>query len=153
MSEKPRSRLTHMRDGGLITKELAAQLAERDCVVPSFERLTPREFRALSINDMEHEGPVRIQRRRTKGYRLPKDAVYVGRPSKWGNPFKIGDPDIGGDPMTAEDVVRRYIHLIEASARWESVKRELRGKNLACWCSLDARWCHADYLLRLANSY
>lgn len=32
--------------------------------------------------------PVRLQRKRTKGYRLPPDAVYVGRPTKWGNPFE-----------------------------------------------------------------
>lgn len=33
--------------------------------------------------------PDRIQRRRTKGWRMPAGAVYVGRPSKWGNPFHI----------------------------------------------------------------
>lgn len=31
----------------------------------------------------------RIQRRRTKGWRLPENTVYVGRPSKWGNPFRL----------------------------------------------------------------
>lgn len=31
--------------------------------------------------------PVRIQRKRTKGWRMPEGAVYVGRPTKWGNPF------------------------------------------------------------------
>lgn len=35
--------------------------------------------------------PKRIQRRRTKGWRMPPDTVYVGRPGKWGNPFKVGD--------------------------------------------------------------
>ena len=35
--------------------------------------------------------PVRIQRKRTAGWRMPEGAVYVGRPSKWGNPFKVGD--------------------------------------------------------------
>lgn len=33
--------------------------------------------------------PVRIQRRRTKGWRMPEGAVYVGRPSPWGNPFPV----------------------------------------------------------------
>lgn len=33
--------------------------------------------------------PKRIQRKRTKGWRMPENTVYVGRPSKWGNPFKL----------------------------------------------------------------
>jgi len=35
--------------------------------------------------------PVRIQRKRTKGWRMPAEAIYVGRPSRWGNPFRVGD--------------------------------------------------------------
>lgn len=34
--------------------------------------------------------PQRIQRQRTKGWRMPEGAIYVGRPSRWGNPFKVG---------------------------------------------------------------
>ena len=37
------------------------------------------------------ESPVRVQRLRTKGYRLPPNTVYVGRGTKWGNPFRVGD--------------------------------------------------------------
>lgn len=33
--------------------------------------------------------PKRIQRKRTKGWRMPEGAVYVGRPTKWGNPFLV----------------------------------------------------------------
>ena len=95
--------------------------------------------------------PLRIQRRRTKGWRMPLNTVYVGRPSKWGNPFRVGAPDVGGTPMTVEDTIRRYTCRIEASGSWEGVKRELRGKNLACWCPLDEP-CHADVLLRIANA-
>jgi hypothetical protein len=36
--------------------------------------------------------PRRVQRRRTKGWRMPEDALYVGRPSKWGNPFQYRTP-------------------------------------------------------------
>ena len=36
--------------------------------------------------------PKRIQRQRTKGWRMPEGAVYVGRPSRWGNPFRLGTP-------------------------------------------------------------
>jgi hypothetical protein len=34
--------------------------------------------------------PERIQRRRAKGWRMPDGAVYVGRPTKWGNPWIVG---------------------------------------------------------------
>lgn len=33
--------------------------------------------------------PARVQRKRTKGWRMPEGAVYVGRPTKWGNPFPL----------------------------------------------------------------
>ena len=39
----------------------------------------------------EMSGPVRIQRRRSKGWRMPENCVYVGRPTRWGNPFKLDD--------------------------------------------------------------
>ena len=35
--------------------------------------------------------PERIQRKRTRGWRMPEGAVYVGRPTKWGNLFKVGE--------------------------------------------------------------
>lgn len=34
----------------------------------------------------------RIQRKRTKGWRMPENTVYIGRGSKWGNPYKVGTP-------------------------------------------------------------
>lgn len=92
--------------------------------------------------------PKRIQRQRTKGWQMPENSVYVGRPSKWGNPFRVG---IEGD---AEQCVEKYRALV-AINRWafpnrNDIKRELRGKNLVCWCPLDQP-CHADVLLRIAN--
>lgn len=38
--------------------------------------------------------PARVQRRRAKGWRMPEGAVYVGRGSKWGNPYRIGDAQL-----------------------------------------------------------
>lgn len=38
--------------------------------------------------------PVRVQRKRTKGWRMPEGAVYVGRGSRWGNPYRIGDAQL-----------------------------------------------------------
>ena len=103
--------------------------------------------------------PKRIQRKRTKGWKMPEGAVYVGRPTKWGNPFAIG-PD-----GSRENCVGSYKRLMEARASdfnragrkhgpagypHEAVQ-ELRGKDLACWCRLDQP-CHADVLLEIANS-
>lgn len=31
--------------------------------------------------------PTRIQRKRTKGWKMPEGAIYVGRPTQWGNPW------------------------------------------------------------------
>lgn len=69
----------------------------------------------------------------------PADAVYVGRGSPWGNPFKIG-----WDGSRAEVINKferlRLPHLDLAP---------LRGKHLVCFCA--PRRCHADVLLREAN--
>lgn len=89
--------------------------------------------------------PVRVQVRRTKGWRMPPNTVYVGRPSKWGNPYRFG-PELS----RAEAVALYGAYLLEeAQGLWRQLG-ELRGKNLACWCPLDEP-CHADLLLRLAN--
>lgn len=47
--------------------------------------------------------PQRIQRKRTKGWRMPPGSLYVGRPSRWGNPFRIyhGHSSIGPPWATA----------------------------------------------------
>lgn len=87
--------------------------------------------------------PRRIQRRRVKGWRMPPGAVYVGRGSKWGNPYRIGTCFIA-DAQSATEAFRANLPLSMALS-------ELRGKDLACWCPLDAP-CHADVLLELANS-
>jgi len=103
--------------------------------------------------------PKRIQRKRTPGWKMPPNTVYVGRGSKWGNDTKIGD-DIsyytaGCTSATAADVVNLFTRFMEAHKAanpeaFETFMAPLRGKNLACWCRLDAP-CHADVLLKLAN--
>lgn len=87
--------------------------------------------------------PKRIQRKRSKGWRMPPDAIYVGRPTKWGNPFKCADTFRWWllTPRPAGDVERDRI-LADIA--------ELRGKDLACWCK-PGNSCHADTLLELAN--
>ena len=40
-------------------------------------------------NQTSIAGPTRVWRKRTAGWRMPANTVYVGRGSRWGNPFKI----------------------------------------------------------------
>jgi hypothetical protein len=69
--------------------------------------------------------------------------VYVGRPSKWGNPFREG---VNG---TRADVIEQYARWIRTQPQLMRDLHELRGKTLACWCAPKA--CHADVLIKLAN--
>lgn len=90
--------------------------------------------------------PVRIQRKRTKGWKMPSNTVYVGRPTKWGNPYQLcGD----GSVKSREALIYRYRGWLVNVGRIEQIG-ELRGKNLACFCPLDQP-CHADVLLEIAN--
>jgi len=104
---------------------------------------------------------IRIQRKRTKGWKMPSNSVYVGRPTKWGNPYKVGAPfnmSIAGggyDGKTkgfvfdADSAVLFY--KINLSIELEmQAEKELKGKNLVCFCPLD-KPCHADVLLKIAN--
>ena len=74
---------------------------------------------------------------------IPKGAVYVGRPSKWGNPFKIGRDG------TREEVIAKYREwLLDNEPLMEDLA-ELKGRDLYCYCS--PLPCHADVLLEVAN--
>lgn len=70
-------------------------------------------------------------------------AVYVGRPTKWGNPYK--SPQDG----TREQVIAKYRAHILSNSYLKRALPDLRGKNLVCWCA--PKPCHADVLLELAN--
>ena len=74
--------------------------------------------------------------------KIPAGAVYVGRPSKWGNPFKIGRDG------TREEVIEKYREWISKVSFLEDIT-ELTGKDLVCWCA--PLLCHADVLLEMAN--
>lgn len=99
----------------------------------------------------------RVQLSRKKGFRLPPNTRVVARPSKWGNPFKIGTHTAiaegingwsGPTIRTVEEAVAAYREWMSPHA--DLVRADLAGKNLACWCPLD-KPCHADVLLELAN--
>jgi hypothetical protein len=91
--------------------------------------------------------PKRIQRKRIKGWRMPANAVYVGRPTKWGNQFSVENYGQQG----AVDKFREYIGHQNSPHGFEPEEiAQLRGKDLACWCRIGDP-CHADTLLELAN--
>ena len=107
--------------------------------------------------------PIRIQLKRTKGWRMPANTVKVARPSAYGNPWHVG---IDGDAPQCVDAFRCLLaaHAISAWPRDpteqirarhfpfnDTIAAALRGKNLACWCKIGAP-CHADVLLEIANA-
>ena len=74
--------------------------------------------------------------------RSPFD-VYIGRPSKWGNPFEIG-PD-----GTRAEVIEKYRNWILTQSDLLSQLPELKGKILGCWCAPSP--CHGDVLVELID--
>ena len=124
----------------------------------------------------------RIQRKRTKGWKMPPNTIYVGRPTKWGNPFKIGVLHnltlyLLGSRKNKKGLIKDS-HLIREgkffidrklslemynnmlvesflkrafNPMWRIELKNLKGKNLACWCPLSEP-CHADILLKIANN-
>lgn len=109
--------------------------------------------------------PKRIQQRRTKGWRKPEGAVAVGRPGKWGNPWRIrrdealdkqwdileNIPDLGetsidhaGSPERARALaVLNFRLLLQGSLdepppypTVDEIRAELAGRDLMCWCPL-----------------
>lgn len=84
--------------------------------------------------------PERIQRKRTKGWKMPPNTVSVCRPGRWGNPFTFAN---SGHVHPVLRFACEVAPLLDVSP--------LRGKNLACFCPLDVD-CHGDVLLELANA-
>ena len=120
--------------------------------------------------------PKRIQLQRTKGWRKPEGVIVVARPTRWGNPFKVGEyaPHVHPSAawphhlyidrhrvVRADQAVALYRRIVTQPEehRYDGftpptlaeIVAELRGRDLACWCPLDQP-CHADVLLELANS-
>jgi len=98
----------------------------------------------------------RIQMSRQHPWRAEHpDAIRVDRSTRWGNPFSIKDE--GGRPAA----VAKYRAALDAGTlpgigkhepvTVEDIRAGLAGHDLACWCPLDGP-CHADYLLKIANS-
>ena len=92
---------------------------------------------------------------------MPANTIYVGRGSKFGNPYVVGGTfRVVGGKGTRYGVFTRKVALmlfeecaldpLLGTIKREDVVKKLRGKNLACWCPLKQP-CHADILLKIAN--
>lgn len=133
--------------------------------------LQPNDFRQPDLHKANVGCcPVRVQRKRVKGWRMPVNTVSVTRPGRWGNPFKIGDYIKVGNGVNGWQWIRAlnekyaddsYTHIETVEQCIELYRKyitnyppkdlhDLKGKNLACFCPLD-KPCHADVLLEAAN--
>lgn len=75
----------------------------------------------------------------------PVDAVYIGRPGRWGNPYAIG---VDG---TRDEVIEKFRqHVLSNPVYRAMVKQELKGKDLVCFCAPQP--CHGDLLIEVANA-
>ena len=89
----------------------------------------------------------RIQLSRLKDWRMPENTIIVDRRGRWGNPFEISKE------RTPAEAVFQFNEALEAgklSFTIADVRRELKDKNLACWCRPGSP-CHAETLLQIAN--
>jgi hypothetical protein len=120
----------------------------------------------------------RIQRKRTKDYTQPLGTIYVGRPTKWGNPIRLNGDCIYIDASYRRKILSPWVFynvgdLDDVIYLFEKILigtqfynkdlqywsdhfakldiKDLKGANLSCWCPLN-KPCHADILLKYANS-
>jgi hypothetical protein len=75
------------------------------------------------------------------------EAVYIGRPTKWGNPYRLGRN--ASQKERARVIEDFTVYLRSQRDLVDAARRELRGKTLACFCSPLA--CHGDVLARVAD--
>lgn len=93
----------------------------------------------------------RVFSRRKGADPVPPDAAYVGRPTKWGNPFVVGKDGGRGECVKLYREWMTYQPGLRAAAR-----DELAGRDLVCWCQCPSdhmpNACHATVLVEIANS-
>lgn len=80
--------------------------------------------------------------------------VYIGRPSKWGNPFTHKPGTIAKYILpTREEAIAAYKKWITEGEGKQLLKdlHELKGKTLGCWCKPQS--CHGDVLAELINNH
>lgn len=133
--------------GTVETPKLETTSSERGCVCYAPLALSPSAGK-------------RIQRKRKLGFKMPSNTVYVGRPTKWGNPYTPNSllhewQGFPNDDLVRAECVRLYrnwlIEIKSESPTWfDTWMKPLVGKNLACWCAPD-KPCHVDVLLELLS--
>ncbi len=119
----------------------------------------------------------RVQRKRTKGFKLPENTKCVNRGTKWGNPIKLDGDMIYIDASYRRTILDPWVYVCQGDiytvinlycGLWDGSRiinadfrhwnkkfqklnlSELKGKNLACFCP-EGSPCHGDVLLKLAN--
>jgi len=76
--------------------------------------------------------------------------VYIGRGSKWGNPYSHRNGTLAKYVVeTREEAIQKYEEYLLGNQDLLSAISELRGKTLGCWCK--PKSCHGDVLLKYAN--
>lgn len=94
----------------------------------------------------------RIQRKREKGWRMPPNTVSITRPGEWGNGYKVGELDEGGNVITRESALFLYENWLQSALTIDPNWLDpLRGKDLACFCK-EGEACHGDILIAYANA-
>jgi hypothetical protein len=109
---------------------------------------------ATARSDRSPAAPQRVQLERSAGWKMPANTVKVDRTTRWGNPFtpaECGSVALAvashGRWMRGEIAGPGAIEPPQADA----IRAALAGRNLACWCPSTGP-CHADLLLKIANS-
>jgi hypothetical protein len=98
--------------------------------------------------------PQRIQLKRSRGWKMPANAVKVDRTTRWGNPFTIAEC---GSVAAAVAQHGRWMRGEIAAPggieppTHEAIRAGLAGRDLACWCALNGP-CHGELLLAIANA-
>jgi Domain of unknown function (DUF4326) len=124
--------------------------------IPSINNAQPTFPLPLTNGFAMSDAPIRVQLKRTKGWRMPANTVKVDRTTKWGNPYQVGKSGPYGFTATSKrHAWQLYLGFAPTNEKLVAAAREeLRGKNLACWCAKDDDYedaCHAAVLLKIAN--
>lgn len=117
------------------------QAESKDALV---EELRAKNLGGTIKSKPEEEKPAMPRVHNKYSNTAPKNAVYIGRPSKWGNPFQIGRDG------TREEVIEKHRDWILGNPELLAQIHELKDKDLVCYCSPQA--CHGDTLMELANN-
>lgn len=101
------------------------------------------DYELEALRTLAPSNKPRVWNAESDGKKPNDNCVYVGRPSKWGNPFVIGKDG------NRTEVLEKFRNYLLSSEELMGQIRELRGRDLVCWCSPSG--CHADILLEIAN--